>query len=757
MATNEIEIEVVLNAKDAEDGLAALEEGGEALGETFSSVGSAVTAMGGEINEQMGAVGESFGGVAEAVMGLGDAVKGSQGSFLGLIGPIGLVTVALIEAYNALEEFFGVSQQRQIKLDAYEASMAELTIIIEELAVAQVNLTQAEIERLRVMSQSAKEKIEEAEGIRVSTKAIQEQIIKINEQIEALERLLITRRSGALEIQEGSFQEQAAQRRLYKLIDERYKLQQQINAENSKADKLLKQGFIEFSKVEKEKEEKLKRGEKARKERAKVEANMTTEAQIKELQAQQQTEETKRKIAILEARRRYRELQELEDVSQDVKDRAVIAENQALKHRLSQIAEEERKAQRLKQKQAEALRRMAAAKRLAEEQKVQGELARIRRAEIERYKLNGASRLEILEQQEALELELVGDNERAKQAIRLEFANKRIASEQEAQRKREEQARKEAENAKRLADEEMRQAEQRQAFIMESMEFDLRMEEEGIDKELALLDLRYQREIALRDRSEAEITELTRRYNAERTRLIEENANQGYVAVLDSLSDIRDGVLRSAAGISYDLLTSVKADSREAFKALDEQFKKEEERIKQSSEEAALINEQMTELTANYAREREKIRQSEKGAPSRMIGEMLTALGKQAAVEALMFTAKGVAAAFVDPGAASGYFAAAGIMGAAAGAAGYAGVQLSERGGSAYSSGSIGPESPTGSPQSAPAPERERAESSPLVFNINFGNSTIYDTKRAAQDAMASEIMRTINRQRRGAPRFAMG
>jgi len=41
-----------------------------------------------------------------------------------------------------------------------------------------------------------------------------------------------------------------------------------------------------------------------------------------------------------------------------------------------------------------------------------------------------------------------------------------------------------------------------------------------------------------------------------------------------------------------------------------------------------------------------------------------------------------------------------------------------------------------------------------MVFNINFGNSTIYDTKRAAQDAMASEIMRTMNRQRRGSPRF---
>jgi hypothetical protein len=186
MATNEIEIEVVLNAKDAEKGLASLEEGGEALGETFSGVGASISAIGGEMNERMGAVGETFGGVADAVMNLGSAVKGSQVSFLSLIGPIGLVTVALIEAYNAIESFFGTTKQREIKLKAYEISVAELTIILEELAAAQVTLTENEVERLRVMSQSAKEKIEEAQLIRESTTAIQEQIIKINEQVEAL-------------------------------------------------------------------------------------------------------------------------------------------------------------------------------------------------------------------------------------------------------------------------------------------------------------------------------------------------------------------------------------------------------------------------------------------------------------------------------------------------------------------------------------------------------------------------------------------
>ena len=39
MATNEIEIEVTLDAKDAERGLDRLEKGGEAVGETFNSVG----------------------------------------------------------------------------------------------------------------------------------------------------------------------------------------------------------------------------------------------------------------------------------------------------------------------------------------------------------------------------------------------------------------------------------------------------------------------------------------------------------------------------------------------------------------------------------------------------------------------------------------------------------------------------------------------------------------------------------------------
>jgi hypothetical protein len=60
--------------------------------------------------------------------------------------------------------------------------------------------------------------------------------------------------------------------------------------------------------------------------------------------------------------------------------------------------------------------------------------------------------------------------------------------------------------------------------------------------------------------------------------------------------------------------------------------------------------------------------------------------------------------------------------------------------------------SPSGAPQTAPAPQREQAESREMVFNINFGGAVIYDTRRAAEVALADRITRLQNAGRRGAP-----
>ena len=749
MATNEIEIEVTLDSRNAERGLNRLEEGGEAVGETFNSVGASVSALGGEMNEKLGAVGESVGGLTESMIGLGSAVMNSGGSFLALIGPIGAVAVALSEVISAYKEYSGETQDIEIRTEAYAAATAELTSTIEEMAAAQVTLTRAQIEELRVLSMRAKVPLETAQGIREANKARKEEINVLNERIKSL-RALIREEERLNETRALQASLVGEQEKLNRLLAKRERLQAALSIRESEAITLTQQGHREMAEFERVKEERLKTGEKAQQERTKREAALLEQARIQELQRNKESAQAQTQIAVIESQKRQRELREIEDIGEGVRAQAIMAEQQALLAKLAEIREADAKRRRSEAQRAAVMRKTAIAKRIAQEKIAQSELARIRRAEIEQMRILGVDQVAILEEQLKLELELAGNNARAREAILLEFENRRLTIQQEADRKRQEQARK-------AAEEEKQRDEQRRALRFDSMEFDLNMQSEGIDRELALLDLRYEREIRLRGRSEEEITELTRRHSIERAKIIEANASQGLDALMGSLHDMKDGILRNAAEISFDLLTSVKDDRKEALKALDEQFKKEEERIKQSSEEATVINQQMTELTANHARERERIRQAEKGAPSRMIGELLTALGKQAAVEALMFTAKGIGASFVDPGAAGGYFAAAATMGVAAAIAGYSGAELSERGGSSYSAGSISPESPTGSPQSAPAPERERAESNAMVFNINFGNSTIYDTKRAAQDAFAAEIIRTFNRQRRGAPRFAMG
>jgi len=43
-----------------------------------------------------------------------------------------------------------------------------------------------------------------------------------------------------------------------------------------------------------------------------------------------------------------------------------------------------------------------------------------------------------------------------------------------------------------------------------------------------------------------------------------------------------------------------------------------------------------------------------------------------------------------------------------------------------------------------------------MVFNINFGGAVIYDTQRAAEQALADRITTLQNTRRRGAPRRGM-
>ena len=176
MATNEIEIEVTLDAKKAEKGLASLEKEGESIGDTFSGLGEVVKSVGGEMGEKMLEVGETFGGVRESVFGLGTAMSSAGSSFTSLIGPIGLVTVALIEAYRQLEQFFTNAEQAQIRVDAYEEGLSDLKSTTQELTLAGVDLSRSESRRIIQIRQRIHELNAEADAIQKGTKETQERI-----------------------------------------------------------------------------------------------------------------------------------------------------------------------------------------------------------------------------------------------------------------------------------------------------------------------------------------------------------------------------------------------------------------------------------------------------------------------------------------------------------------------------------------------------------------------------------------------------
>ena len=139
---------------------------------------------------------------------------------------------------------------------------------------------------------------------------------------------------------------------------------------------------------------------------------------------------------------------------------------------------------------------------------------------------------------------------------------------------------------------------------------------------------------------------------------------------------------------------------------------------------------------------------------SESIGRILQGLGKQSAVEALIETAKGFASlAILDAAGAATHFKSAALFTAGALAAGAAGTALAGGGGG----GGGGGASPSGAPQTAPTPQRETAQETSTVFNINFGGAVIYDTKQAAERAMVDRLVGVMNQRNRGSRRLNLG
>lgn len=681
MAENKIDIEVNLTGtKQAEKGLDKLQNAGNAVGETFSGMTQAVKTTGGEFGEQLGAIGESASNLGSTFMTLGKSVGSG---FTAMLGPIGMVVLAIYELAQAVEEYDSEVSGATIKSEAYAASVAEMTSLIEGLADAEVRLTYVQLKRLSQLASASQLPIEEAQGIRESNKERVRQIALIDNLLKKLDQI---RKKGNLGLDEArmlAFRAAKLAPGILKgenmrnaLIQKRAKLQAKNTVQEEKALQLQLEGADRRRLLEIERKALEKTSPKFQRELQAKELDIIQESILAKGEAQKDSLEMQRKAAVFASEKRLREISLIEDISEGVRAEARAGEQAKLNATLRKIDQDHYK--KIKEARNRRAKEIAAedAKEAQLRRKALTEAFQIRLLEIEQMKLNGATAEEVAEARYKAELELADDNANRLLMVDMRYQNQRLAIQARADAKAEQESKREEEH--------------RRNFILESQAFDISMMEMGTDRELAELELKYRREIEMKQRSEEEMTELTRRYNIERAQIEEKAVN----AQINRIGEVTSRLGSGLASAAYSAL---------------------------------VFGDSFQESTA------------------RVIG----GLGQQAAVEALISTAKGIAASVLNPAAAGAHFAAAAQFGVAAAVAGVASAGLSGGGGG----GGASAVSPTGSPQIAPTPEREQAESSSMVFNINFGGAVIYDSKQAAEQAMADRITRLQNVQRRGAPR----
>jgi hypothetical protein len=228
--------------------------------------------------------------------------------------------------------------------------------------------------------------------------------------------------------------------------------------------------------------------------------------------------------------------------------------------------------------------------------------------------------------------------------------------------------------------------------------------------------------------------------------LEQDRARENHALLL--AADIRFEMAKTELLKSEEAKRQAERDKRQAeiLKQIDERTQREQAYIDQAGEIADAFGGAFAEASFGALAMGESFKES--------IAQIIFGLGKQAAVESLISTAKGFSSLAMTDfiGAANNFKAAAGFA-AGAVAAGAIGGHFAGGGGG----GGGGSASPSGAPQIAPTPERESAQETSTVFNINFGGAVIYDTKQAAERAMVDRLVGVMNQRNRGARRLNLG
>ena len=783
MTTNRVDIEVRLDgAAEAKKGLTGIGETASGMADRFDKSNSHLGRRPWLISGNVEDAGGAFRDLSSTVKSLG---SGGKASFLSLIPAIGGVIAVGFALYETFINISGAAQAAEDANEAASASAADLQAKLEALAEKGVIPTADELEkftRAQLMAQLAKERMEKI------TEKISRKLVKEREAQDELTDTIINRNKISRKLLTTlGFYNTVAEARI-KLNEAIAKSSRAITvalSAQSEAQKKLRDAEAQFIAFEEKspafiaaktkenlailKTMQLQEAEISLKGRqleldklAIEEEHLNYTARLKNAEALKKKTHEQRMAEHLSlgesknaARRRaLADEERLVKLANEVQDRikirnADLINEQAINKKRENIELKRLEEVRAKSKARQAIKDAENAKEILLEQRKQSEIFQVRDLSLKLAAAQGAEAVDITEARYQLELEKAGDNANKRLAIDLKYEIARVQLIKNEAKKRDA--------------EEKRLREQRKAFILDSQEFDIEMMNDGIDKELSLLEIKYRRERELKEHSEEELTELSRRFALEREKIqkrslveFEENFKKLGLDMFSGLStDLTQEVYRSLTDQTADearraLKERVNEQIDAEKKALREFEGDNAERIKATEDS----NKRILELQKEFQASRNEISKQEKNRLPAAIGGVLVALGEQAAVESLIFGAKAIASLFTEPQLAANYGIASGIMATAAVTAGASGRALGAGASSGGGGGGGAPSfSPLGTPQTTAGENRERADTATTTFNINFDGAVVYDSRRAAELALTDRITTLQNQNRRGAPR----
>jgi len=692
--TIEIDVEMT-GTKDIKDGLGSIGEAGKKLAENMGSTNE-------KLGEGLGSIGESVFGLVDAFGDLkGSMSQASQSGVMGftaLLGPIGMVVTAGFGLYETFKLISGAAQEAEENTSAMSAAAGDLQSKLEALSEKGVLPLGDELQKLSLgilESQFAKEKLQFAQE--KLTKAFQRQF-EAEQQLKKArgENIEITAQNAREVINLANKQDEAqkAFNKAQKEVEKQLKVLEPLQKQVSKD---LEEQAKKYKELEESSAEFLS---------AKVKENIERLKSLKIIEHENKLSEESAQLAKIEIERRaqlaliYAKENEENQKALQAQNKAIEAEIQALDQRALVNQQTVKKVEKIekeaeKKRQERARRSMEAAQRRRDREKAD---AQRREQEALRIFAEEAriEQLKIQSQEDSIQKQIELITHQYNVSLKLAKDNQRQQQIATLTYYNQLNAITKQEETKKTRIEQ-EEAQKRQAFALETRRFNIEQTENDLERELALLQFNYDQQLQQAQGNQEQITELQRRHGIERLSLITNESSQAMKAVQGFFGQMGRGFAEAAVGALF----------------FGESFKES-------------------------------------------VGALLMALSQQAAVEALMNTAKGFAA-LANPltaAAAPGFFKAAGIFTAAAGAAGLAGSAMG--GGGGGGAGGAGGVSPSGSPQTVgQAPQREEATTSTQVFNINFSGAVVYDTKRAAEEALADRITKVMSRSRRGARRMS--